>query len=199
HDALPICDRNGYRKASDAEEARFHEQVERLQGEWSGRLTIHDSISDAARIMQVARREIRAGATIIAVDHLQSLSLDGVTDDTHAVSNISRMFKALSREFNVTVIMLSQLGRGVEHEPDKRPAMRHLRQSGAIEEDANQILMLFRADYYALLVDRDAPVDNVMEIIVVKNKLGEVPRTVKARWQPDRASVADAAHKRWES
>lgn len=190
-------DRAGQRRASDAEERRFLAETERLVKDWSGRLTIHDSISDAAQILQVARREIRAGATIIAVDHLQSLSFDGVTDDTHAVSNISRMFKSLSREFNVTVVLLSQLGRSVESEPDKRPHMRHLRQSGAIEEDANQILMLFRGDYYALLADPNAPVDNVMEVIVVKNKLGQVPQTVKVRWLPDRAAVADATKAGW--
>lgn len=190
-------DRDGHRQASEAEEARFHDETQKLVQAWSNRFAIHDSVSDAARIIQTARREIRAGATVIAVDHLQSLSLDGLTDDTHAVSNISRMFKALSREFNVTVILLSQLGRSVESEPDKRPQMRHLRQSGAIEEDANQILMLFRADYYARLQDPNAPLDNVMEVIVVKNKLGDVPHTVRVRWQPDRASVADAA-KLWQ-
>lgn len=184
-------DRHGRRQASEAEEARFHEETQKLVQLWTNRLTIYDSVSDAARIIQMARREIRAGATVIAVDHLQSLSLDGLTDDTHAVSNISRMFKALSREFNVTVILLSQLGRSVESEPDKRPQMRHLRQSGAIEEDANQILMLFRGDYYARLLDPGAPLDNVMEVLVVKNKLGDVPHTVRVRWQPDRAGVAD--------
>lgn len=182
-------DRHGRRAASDADFERFKAAVARVRESWDRRLVIYDTLSDAARIMQAARREIRDGATVIAVDHLQSLSLDGVTDDTHAVSNISRMFKALSREFNVTVILLSQLGRSVESESNKRPSLRHLRQSGAIEEDANQVLMLYRDDYY----DPRSHDAGVMEILVQKNKLGRVPVTVRVQWDADTATVNNLA------
>lgn len=182
-------DRHGRRRATDADFERFKDAVTRVRSAWEGRLVIHDTLSDAAMIMQAARREIRDGATLIAVDHLQSLSLDGVTDDAHAVSNISRMFKALSREYNVTVVILSQLGRSVESESNKRPGLRHLRQSGAIEEDANQVLMLYRDDYY----DQFSGDAGVMEILVQKNKLGRVPVTVRVQWDSDTATVNNLA------
>lgn len=167
--------------------------MQRVREQWEGRLVIHDTMSDAARIMQAARREIRDGATVIAIDHLQSLSLDGVTDDTHAVSNISRMFKALSREFNVTVILLSQLGRSVELDSKKRPALRHLRQSGAIEEDANQVLMLYRDAYY----DPKTSDVGIMEVHVQKNKLGKVPVVVRVQWDADTATVNNLRLDSW--
>lgn len=188
-------DRHGRSRATDGERQAFERELVKLKAEWDNRLVVHDTLSDAARILQVARREIRAGATVIAVDHLQSLSLDGKTDDTAAVSNISRMFKALSREFNVTVVLLSQLGRSVEHNPNKIPALKDLRQSGAIEEDANQVVFLYRPEYYSDLRDSygGAVRPGEMDVIVAKNKLGSVPHTVTLTWLGEYAVAGNRA------
>lgn len=161
---------------------RVRTELNALRTEWENRLVIHDHTSDITRLLQQARTEIRAGATVIAVDHLQTLSLDGRTDETSTVSNISRLFKSLSREYNVTVILLSQLGRDVENAPNKRPTLRHLRQSGAIEEDANQVLMLYRDDWYATVENRMSADPGVLEVATLKNKLGPVPQHTRLAW-----------------
>lgn len=189
-------DKSGHRSSRQAEALeKLTAELPGIAHDWDQRLVIYDTLSDATRILQAARREIRAGATVIAVDHLQSLSLEGRTDDTAAVSNISRMFKALSREFNVTVILLSQLGRDVENNPGKRPTLRNLRQSGAIEEDANQVLMLYREEYYERLERPDRTPDRAgeLDVIVAKNKLGSVPHTVTLTWVGKTATVQNRA------
>lgn len=161
---------------------RIRTELENLRTEWENRLVIHDHTSDVTRLLQQARTEIRAGATVIAVDHLQTLSLDGRTDETSTVSNISRLFKSLSREYNITIILLSQLGRDVENNPGKRPTLRNLRQSGAIEEDANQVLMLYRDDWYATIENRMSEDPGVLEVTTLKNKLGPVPQHTRLAW-----------------
>lgn len=189
-------DAYGRTPAGPAARQAFEQELTRIATDWDEKLVIFDQLSDATRILQAARREIRAGATVIAVDHLQSISLDGRTDDTASVSNISRMFKALSREFNVTVILLSQLGRDVENNPGKRPTLRNLRQSGAIEEDANQVLMLYREEYYERLADPHRTPERAgeLDVIVAKNKLGSVPHTVTLTWIGKTTTVQNRAH-----
>jgi len=171
-------DHQGRRRVSEKKQAEVEAQLAWLRDEWSQNFVIHDSRAELHAILAKARQEIRAGATVIAVDHIQSLMVDGHTDDTRVVSSVSRAFKALAREFNVTVLLLSQLGRAVEQRPDKRPMMSDLRQSGAIEEDANQIMFVYRDEYY----DPNSPKQGIAEIIIAKNKLGRVPRVAELVW-----------------
>lgn len=193
---VSISDFRNPRLRADDRQARLDRvtaELENLRAEWDERLVIHDHTSDMMRLLQQARAEIRAGATVIAVDHLQTISLDGRTDETVVVSNISRLFKALAREYNVTVILLSQLGRDVENSPGKRPSLRHLRQSGAIEEDANQVMMLYRDDWYAAAENRMSEDPGVLEVMTLKNKLGPVPQLTRLAWHGRYAQPANLA------
>ena len=96
------------------------------------------------------------------------------------VSDISRMLKIMAKELNVPVICLSQLSRASEKRDDKRPMLSDLRESGAIEQDADIVLFLYRDDYY----NEDSEKHNIAECIVAKNRHGETGK-VELRWMPE--------------
>lgn len=175
-------DRNGRQRATSENIAKAKERAAWLRDEWSKNFIIHDSRAELASILSKAKHEIRAGASVIAIDHLQSVMVEGRGDDTSSASAVSRAFKAMSREYNVTLLLLSQLNRSVESRENKRPVLKDLRQTGAIEEDANQIMFVYRDDYYAGLEGRASEAPGIGEIIVAKNKLGPVPETAELTW-----------------
>ena len=96
------------------------------------------------------------------------------------VSDISRSLKIMAKELNVPVICLSQLSRANEKRDDKRPMLSDLRESGAIEQDADIVLFLYRDDYY----NEDSEKHNIAECIVAKNRHGETGK-VELRWMPE--------------
>ena len=102
------------------------------------------------------------------------------------VSDISRSLKIMAKELNVPVLCLSQLSRANESRQDKRPLLSDLRESGAIEQDADEVMFLYREDYY----NKDTPEQNVAECIVAKNRHGETG-TVKLQWLPQFTTFAD--------
>ena len=127
---------------------------------------------------------------LVIIDYLQLMTGSGYGKSSEnrvqVVGEISRSLKIMAKELNVPVICLSQLSRAVESRTDKRPIMSDLRESGAIEQDADAILFLYRDDYY----NPDTEEKNVAECIVSKNRHGETG-TVKLQWLPQYTTFAD--------
>ena len=124
---------------------------------------------------------------LIIIDYLQLMSGAGRSDNrTQEVAEISRALKGLARELGVPVIALSQLSRAPEQRPDHRPMMSDLRESGAIEQDADIVMFLYREDYYK----KDTDEKNVTEVILAKQRNGPIG-TVKLAWLPDFTKFAN--------
>ena len=127
---------------------------------------------------------------LVIIDYLQLMTGSGYgktsENRVQVVGEISRSLKIMAKELNVPVICLSQLSRAVESRQDKRPIMSDLRESGAIEQDADAILFLYRDDYY----NENSEEKNVAECIVAKNRHGETG-TVKLQWLPQYTTFAD--------
>ena len=114
---------------------------------------------------------------LIIIDYLQLMSGSGRSTDSRQqeISDISRSLKALARELNVPVLALSQLSRAVEQRPDHRPMLSDLRESGAIEQDADVVLLLYRPALARIPTDRESgyPTEGLGIIIVAKQRNGE--------------------------
>ena len=122
---------------------------------------------------------------LVVIDYLQLMTSAGGKgysgeNRQQAVSDISRMLKIMAKELQVPVLCLSQLSRANEKREDKRPVLSDLRESGAIEQDADIVMFLYRDDYY----NADTEKRNVAECIVAKNRHGETGK-VELRWMPE--------------
>ncbi len=128
---------------------------------------------------------------LIIIDYLQLMSGSGKGKDSRQqeISDISRSLKAIARELNVPVIALSQLSRAVEQRPDHRPMLSDLRESGAIEQDADVVMFIYRDDYY----NKDTDQKGVSEIIIAKQRNGPIG-TVKLAWLPEYTRFANLEH-----
>ena len=139
-----------------------------------------------AEIRSKCRRlKSRTGLDMIVIDYLQLMQTSGKHDNrVLEISETTRKLKIMARELNVPVILLSQLSRGPEQRSDHRPVMADLRESGAIEQDADVIMLLYRPAVY------DQSDDNTTEVIVAKHRNGPTA-TVKLAWLGEVARFAD--------
>ena len=133
--------------------------------------------------------KLEHGLDVIIIDYLQLMSGSvGRRSDSRQqeISDISRSLKGIARELNVPVIALSQLSRAVEQRPEHRPMLSDLRESGAIEQDADVVMFIYRDDYY----NKDTETQNQAEIIIAKQRNGPIG-TVNLAWLPDYTKFAN--------
>jgi replicative DNA helicase len=137
-------------------------------------LSLYDkTVSNIPALRAAIRKEQKKGDVgLVIVDYLQLLSGNG-NNNYEKVSEISRQLKLLAREFNCCVVALSQLSRKVEDRSDKRPQLSDLRESGAIEQDADYVMFLYRHNYYAKDPNVD-PKKEPLNIEIAKNRHGKI-------------------------
>lgn len=137
-------------------------------------------ISVAELRTKCRKLKLEHNLSIVIIDYLQLMSGSGRSDSRQQeISDISRALKGLARELNVPVVALSQLSRAVEQRPDHRPMMSDLRESGAIEQDADVVMFIYRDDYY----NHDTEKKDIAEIIIGKQRNGPIG-TVELVWLP---------------
>lgn len=131
--------------------------------------------------------KLEHGLDLIIIDYLQLMSGGKHSESRQQeISEISRSLKAVARELNVPVVALSQLSRAVEQRPDHRPMLSDLRESGAIEQDADVVMFLYRDDYY----NKDTDKKNIAEVIIAKQRNGPIG-TVELVWLPNYTKFAN--------
>ena len=135
------------------------------------------------------KMKLEQGLGMIIIDYLQLMTGSGKTSDNRQqeISEISRSLKALARELKAPVVALSQLSRACESRADHRPMLSDLRESGAIEQDADVVMFLYRDDYY----NKDSEMKDIAEVIIAKQRNGPIG-TVNLVWMPQYTKFANA-------
>ena len=147
----------------------------------SSSLTVSDMTTRARRVLR------RQGLALIVIDYLQLMRGEG-NNRNEELGDITRRLKLMAKALHVPVVVLSQLSRKVEERPNKRPLMSDLRESGAIEQDADVILMVYRDDYY----NSESTDAGTGEILIVKQRQGELG-DVRLAFQGDLSRFRDLA------
>ena len=150
----------------------------------SSKLVIDDTPGISIMELRSKCRKVKLehGLDLVMIDYLQLMSGSGKNGDNRQqeISEISRSLKAIARELSVPVIALSQLSRACETRTDHRPMLSDLRESGAIEQDADVVMFLYRDDYY----NKDTDNPNTAEVIIAKQRNGPIG-TVYRGWKPE--------------
>jgi replicative DNA helicase len=179
-------------RTGDMSESEWAEVIESAGNIGESRLIIDDTpaISVAELRSKCRKYKMEFGLELVIIDYLQLMSGSGRSGDSRQreISDISRSLKALARELNVPVVALSQLSRAVESRPNHRPMLSDLRESGAIEQDADLVMFIYRDDYY----NEDSEKKGVAEIIIAKQRNGPIG-TVELSWQPSLTRFANLA------
>jgi len=162
-------------KLSDDDWPRLTSAVSLLAADES-QLFIDDTPALSPNELRARARRIKRehGLGLIIIDYLQLMQVNGTKENrTNEISEISRSLKALAKELEVPVVALSQLNRSLEQRPNKRPVMSDLRESGAIEQDADVIAFIYRDEVY----NEDSPDKGIAEIIIGKQRNGPIGTT----------------------
>lgn len=142
-------------------------------------LYVDDSAALSPTELRARARRLKReqkGLALIVIDYIQLMQVPGTSENRATeISEISRSLKALAKELNLPIVALSQLNRGVEQRPNKRPIMSDLRESGSLEQDADVVVMLYRDEYY----NENSPEKGLAEILIAKQRNGPTG-TVKA-------------------
>lgn len=155
-------------KIADEEWARFMKATSDLS---ETHLYIDDTPGISAMELRTKARRLQAefGIDLVVIDYLQLMRGDTRSENrVQEISSISRSIKALARELNVPILALSQLSRGVESRTDKRPILSDLRESGALEQDADVVIFIYRDELYNENTERK----NIADVIVAKHRNG---------------------------
>ena len=153
-------------------------------------LIIDDRASSLAEIRSKCRKfKLEHNLDIVIIDYLQLMSSGGGRSSDsrqQEISDISRGLKRMARELDVPVVALSQLSRAVEQRPDHRPMLSDLRESGAIEQDADVVMFLYRDEYY----NKESELKGTAEVIIAKQRNGPIG-TVTLAWLPQFTKFAN--------
>lgn len=166
----------------------------------SAEIYIDDTPALTVMELRSKARRLKAEKNIglLIIDYLQLMRSSERKDNREQeISEISRSLKALAKELNIPVIALSQLNRAVETGKgmEKRPQLAHLRESGAIEQDSDVIMFIYREEYYLKLSQKEVPEDkkNIAEIIIAKQRNGPTD-TVEVFFNDKLTLFSDIAH-----
>jgi replicative DNA helicase len=174
----------------DAEWQPFYEAVAKLS---AASLFIDDTPSLTPMQLRNKCRRLYAehGLDLVVVDYLQLMQSDGrsVGNRTLEISEISRSLKTLARELDVPILVASQLSRAVESRQDKRPLLSDLRESGAVEQDSDIVMFIYRDDYYN---PDTSERPNIAEINIAKHRNGPTA-TIDLYWKSETATFANLA------
>lgn len=155
-------------------------RIARVAGEIADApLYVNDSCSPSIRhIAEEIRRMVRDhGVRLVVVDYIQQLSADRrVENKQQEITEIARAFKRLALELHIPIVVVSQLNRGPEMRPDKRPLLSDLRDSGTLEEAADVVILLHRDDYW----DKESPRSGEADLIVAKHRNGPTDTIIVA-------------------
>ena len=178
-----ICSLGGYRMYALSKSNISNEQAEELEkslvGKVPGNVIINDSsvVSIGSLKAHIIDSIVKSGAELIILDYIQLIGgLRYRQNREIEMSMLCRELKNIARNYNVCIVIASQLSRGVEMRGgDKRPMLADLRDSGAIEQDADKVLLLYSAQYYGIDADEEGnSTDNINTIIIAKNRNGPI-------------------------
>ncbi len=164
-----------------------------IEGLSKGEITVDDTVGGSLTSITSKCRKLKAerGLDLIIIDYLQLIEASTkVESRLQEISSISRGIKQLAREMDCPVIVLSQLSRNPEARTNKRPILSDLRDSGAIEQDADQVIFLYRDDFY----EKDSEEKGICEVIVAKNRNGPT-ETIKLKWQKEHTRFENLDYK----
>ena len=167
-------------RTGDLKDSEWADLMESARNIGESGLVIDDTpgISISELRSKCRKLKLEKNLGIVIIDYLQLMSGSGKSESRQQeISEISRSLKALAREINCPVVALSQLSRAVEQRPDKRPMLSDLRESGAIEQDADVVMFIYRDEYY----NKDTEEPGITEIIIGKQRNGPTG-TVKLKW-----------------